>query len=125
MADYSRYDPVLPQGHPFINVTTAYYWSSNTCSPATTHVWAIGMGPGDVFRIDKWGRSNALPVRMGQIGSFDYPVIWLSPTSHNFGSVPLENSSAQTFEISNKGKADLEIDLITITGTNVSEFIQQ
>jgi len=45
------------------------------------------------------------------------------PESHDFGRIPLNSSSSQTFTISNKGALDLEIGSITIGGTYASHFI--
>jgi hypothetical protein len=45
------------------------------------------------------------------------------PESHDFGRIPLNSSSSQTFSISNKGALDLEISSITIGGKYASHFI--
>lgn len=40
LLDLSRYSPALPQGHPFTNVQTDYYWTSSFFS------WAADLGVG-------------------------------------------------------------------------------
>jgi hypothetical protein len=53
------------------------------------------------------------------------PKISVSPKSVNFGSVPVGSSSIpKIVTIKNMGISDLEINLITITGTNPNEFSQ-
>ncbi len=56
----------------------------------------------------------------------EHPDISISPALHNFNAVNIgASSSAQTFEISNKGDADLLIDNIAINGTDAAEFVIQ
>ncbi|MCP4345742.1 MAG: choice-of-anchor D domain-containing protein [Desulfobacterales bacterium] len=50
-------------------------------------------------------------------------VVSVSPDSHDFGLTDVETSSQpRSFEISNKGNADLELGTITISGADASEF---
>ncbi len=54
------------------------------------------------------------------------PAISASPTSHDFGSVTVgKTSGGQTFTVTNGGTANLVINTIILTGTDVSEFIVQ
>jgi len=51
------------------------------------------------------------------------PDISVFPISHDFGSVNVgDTSTSQTFTISNDGVTDLEIDTLSIIGTDASEF---
>ncbi len=50
------------------------------------------------------------------------PDISVDPTSHGFGSVALGDALIQTFTVSNTGDLDLEIDTLSITGTDATEF---
>ncbi len=51
------------------------------------------------------------------------PDIGISPTSHNFGSTNIGNtSSAQTFTISNNGNVDLNVGTLSVTGSHSSDF---
>ncbi len=52
-----------------------------------------------------------------------YGNIAISPQSHDFGSVTVEEVSAtQSFDISNDGSGDLAIGAITLAGVNASEY---
>lgn len=52
-----------------------------------------------------------------------YPAISVDPTLYDFGEVNTgEISTSQSFTISNTGNADLEIQAITVTGADASEF---
>lgn len=67
LIDYSRYDPALPQGHPFTNVNSDYYWSSTTCSGDTAYAFIVDMYDGiessDLKELDL---SSVWPVRAGR-----------------------------------------------------------
>ena len=61
-------------------------------------------------------QSDALPI----------PQISVNPISHHFGKVNAMGTSApQVFAITNTGTADLALETILLTGTNVSEFKKQ
>jgi len=52
-----------------------------------------------------------------------YPDIFVTPASHDFGSLDVGSSSpAQTFTVNNTGDAELLIGTIYLTGTNATEF---
>ncbi len=53
------------------------------------------------------------------------PLISVFPTSLDFGSVDVDNSSTQTLTVSNSGSADLSIQRVTISGTNNIDFVTQ
>jgi len=72
LTDYSRYNPALPEGHPFTNVQAYIYWSSTTSvdgSPGSA--WVVYMWDGYV---GSYGESSSSlyvwPVRGGQVGPF-------------------------------------------------------
>jgi hypothetical protein len=60
-----------------------------------------------------------LPVRGGQSGS---PVVSVSPTRKTFDNVTVGNSAAQTFTISNSGKANLIVSAISLAGMDPGLF---
>ncbi len=66
MIDYSSYNPLLPAGHPFINVQLYYYWSSTTTAWITSDAWIVDMGGGYVVSHGKGSNFNNIwPVRGG------------------------------------------------------------
>jgi hypothetical protein len=70
LIDYSRYNPALPQGHPFTNVQSSWYWSATTYAIGTYYAWVVYMYYGNVYYNDKTDGSNYVwPVRGGQSGS--------------------------------------------------------
>ena len=54
LTDQSQYGPALPQGHPFINVQSAYYWSSSTPYPMTLYASLVNMQSGIMVYVDKY-----------------------------------------------------------------------
>ena len=49
LADYSRNNPALPAGHPFINPQSNWYWSSGTDTTLPANAWLINMQDGELF----------------------------------------------------------------------------
>ena len=88
LADYSKYGPALPTGHPFTNVQwTNYYWSSTSDASNAGHAWFVGMGSGCV--IDKnWMNDGycVWPVRAGQCGSCDNSATTACPATTALGA---------------------------------------
>ncbi|SPD76244.1 exported hypothetical protein [uncultured Desulfobacterium sp.] len=72
LIDYSRCDPAIPQGHPFLYVESDSYWSATTVADYTGCAWIVGMGNG---RVDYGNKTlngydrYVWPVRGGQCGS--------------------------------------------------------
>ena len=64
LIDYGMADPIIPAGHPFINVKTAIYWTSTTLAPAPIIAWmmTLGIGP-TVFDVKHSPASRMWPVR--------------------------------------------------------------
>ncbi len=48
LIDYSRHDPALPAGHPFVNVRSIWYWSSTTNPVYTAGAYNVGMSRGSI-----------------------------------------------------------------------------
>jgi PKD repeat protein len=69
LCDYSQHDPALPQGYPFTNVQSSYYWSSTTFASYPDYAWTVYFTYGTVGGDYKWD-GYAWPVRVGQGGSF-------------------------------------------------------
>jgi len=82
LTDNSRYNPALPQGHPFTNVQSDGYWSSTTHAYYTDYVWLFIMNYGCVSYASRsyCPYYYAWPVRSGQCGSFGDSVICLPKT---------------------------------------------
>ena len=53
LLDLTRYDPALPQGHPFENVQSSYYWSATTYAYYTSYAWVVGMYNAGVYNSSK------------------------------------------------------------------------
>lgn len=56
LIDYSRFDPALPVGHPFINQLSALYWSSSTTADSPFGAWILYFSVGRVYGS---GKGNA------------------------------------------------------------------
>ena len=44
-------NPALPQGHPFANVFSGYYWTADTCHRLPEQAWHIHLGGGEATGI--------------------------------------------------------------------------
>ena len=49
LVDTSQAAPTLPAGHPFINVSSSFYWSATTVASNTSLAWGVSFGNGIVF----------------------------------------------------------------------------
>jgi hypothetical protein len=63
LADYSKYSPALPTGHPFSNVQSGGYWSGTTYAFSTSYAWGVYMVDGVVAYDDKTYAYYVWPVR--------------------------------------------------------------
>ncbi|RJQ73337.1 MAG: DUF1566 domain-containing protein [Desulfobacteraceae bacterium] len=63
LISHSAVNPALPDGHPFRNVFSGYYWSSTTCSRLPDQAWYIHLGGARVFKGMKHGSYMVWPVR--------------------------------------------------------------
>ncbi|MBI5740870.1 MAG: DUF1566 domain-containing protein [Nitrospirae bacterium] len=70
LIDYSNFNPVLPDSHPFANVQSSYYWTSSTFVYETNRSWIIAMWSGDVCYGYKGDCNYGVwPVRSGTVDS--------------------------------------------------------
>jgi hypothetical protein len=69
LVDFSRYNPALQAGHPFVNVQSNYYWSGTSYAGNTVSAWIVNMWDGGVYVLNKSGNYYVWPVRAGQVGS--------------------------------------------------------
>ena len=107
LIDYSRYGPALPQGHPFTNVQSSFYWSSSTNADGTDDAWVVGMNSGNVYDGSKTSSYYVWPVRGGQSGPFGHLAI-----SHPNGGEALNKGQYYTIVWdSNNVSGDIQIDL--------------
>jgi hypothetical protein len=74
------FTPALPQGHPFTNVQSDYYWSSTSIAYTPGSAWIVNMGCGYVNEYGKTYNHYVWPVRAGQCGSWGDSVICLPNT---------------------------------------------
>jgi hypothetical protein len=57
--------PTLPQGHPFLNVQSANYWSSSAHLENTTLMWGVGLNNGMALGLSKSFDQRIWCVRAG------------------------------------------------------------
>jgi hypothetical protein len=55
-------NPALPDGHPFSDVFSGYYWTSSTCRRLSDQAWYIHLGGGRIYRGMKYGSYMLWPV---------------------------------------------------------------
>ncbi|MEW6104350.1 MAG: DUF1566 domain-containing protein, partial [bacterium] len=67
LIDYSKFNPALPSGHPFINVSSGVYWSSSSYAPNTGLAWIVPMYSGYFYAYYKSGSLYVWPVRSGRL----------------------------------------------------------
>jgi sugar lactone lactonase YvrE len=86
LVDYSRSNPALPAGHPFANIQSENYWSSNTHANGPDSAWYTGMGYG-VTNLDvKTNSHYAWPVRGGEV-ELSYYNLFISKSGTGMGTV--------------------------------------
>lgn len=66
LIDYSRHDPPLPDGHPFTNVRSVWYWSSTSNPAFGAAAYTVGMSRGS---IDVTLKRAAAPSPAGRLGA--------------------------------------------------------
>jgi hypothetical protein len=67
-------NPSLPEGHPFINVFTGYFWTSTTCARLPDQAWYVHLGGARMFKGMKHGSYMVWPVRVAETqGSRVFP----------------------------------------------------
>lgn len=65
LVDYSRHDPDLPSGHPFVNVQSVWYWSSTTNPVYSAGAYNVGISRGSIHMGNKTGSSVPGASRVG------------------------------------------------------------
>ena len=73
LVSHAKKNPSLPEGHPFINVFSGYYWTSTTCSRLPRQAWYVHLGGARVFKGMKHGSYMVWPVRNGCEGLVALP----------------------------------------------------
>ncbi len=66
LIDLDQYNPVLPSGHPFLNVQLNVYWSATTYVNSTNNAWGAYLVSGNVNYDNKTTSHYVWPVRGGQ-----------------------------------------------------------
>jgi len=62
LISHQNVNPSLPDGHPFKNVFTGYYWTRETCSRLPDQAWYGHLGGGRIHRGMKQGSYMVWPV---------------------------------------------------------------
>jgi hypothetical protein len=66
LIDYEKYDPALPDGHPFTGVQSENYWSSTLAAQISLHGWYVYLLRGSVSHDPLIRTYYVWPVRGGQ-----------------------------------------------------------
>jgi len=80
LVDYGNYIPPLPNGHPFTDVQSSFYWSATTDAYLTGYAWYVGMECGGVYSNGKSYNYYVWPVLCGQGGLFGDLTVSIEPT---------------------------------------------
>jgi Protein of unknown function (DUF1566) len=67
LISHQQINPALPDGHPFTDVFSGYYWTSSTCRRLTDQAWYIHLGGGRIYRGMKYGAYMLWPVTGPQL----------------------------------------------------------
>lgn len=62
LISHQNLNPALPEGHPFENIFTGYYWTAETCRRLTDQAWYVHLGGGRIHRGMKEGSYLVWPV---------------------------------------------------------------
>lgn len=73
LVSHVKINPSLPEGHPFINVFSGYYWTATTCNRLPRQAWYVHLGGARVFKGMKYGSYMVWPVRNEGEGSVELP----------------------------------------------------
>lgn len=64
LVDYGQQAPLsLPDGHPFVNTFTSFYWTSTSWAPTSRSAWIVYFMGGYVFTSRKYNQLLIWPVR--------------------------------------------------------------
>ena len=64
LMSHEMINPSLPEGHPFTNVFTGYYWTASSCARLPDQAWYLHLGGARVFKGMKYGSYMVWPVRV-------------------------------------------------------------
>jgi quinol monooxygenase YgiN len=67
LIDYDTADPIIPAGHPFMNVRSAIYWTSTSLAAAPSLAWMMTLGIAPTVFDLKTNANRMWPVRKGEI----------------------------------------------------------
>jgi len=62
LVSHANINPALPDGHPFINVFTGYYWTADSVCRLPDQAWYVHLGGARVFKGMKHGSYMVWPV---------------------------------------------------------------
>jgi len=62
LISHQNLNPALPNGHPFENIFTGYYWSADTCRRLSDQAWYVHLGGGRIHRGMQHGSYMVWPV---------------------------------------------------------------
>jgi hypothetical protein len=62
LISHANFNPALPDGHPFVNVFSGYYWTATPCSRLPKQAWYIHLGGARVFKGMRHGSYLIWPV---------------------------------------------------------------
>lgn len=62
LISHQHINPALPDGHPFTDVFSGYYWTSSVCRRLADQAWYIHLGGGRIYRGMKYGSYMLWPV---------------------------------------------------------------
>lgn len=51
LVEYNKFDPALPEGHPFLGIQSALYWSATVFGVELFHAWVVDFSSGSVNNI--------------------------------------------------------------------------
>jgi hypothetical protein len=66
LVSHEMINPSLPEGHPFINVFTGYFWTATTCVRLPDQAWYVHLGGARVFKGMKQGSYMVWLVRVDE-----------------------------------------------------------
>jgi len=130
LIDYSKSGGVLATGNP-LGSTAVGFWLSTTYAPSTGNAYFIDTTTGLESVPGKGVAWSCTPpsyyswgVRGGQGGTLGLPQVAASPTTKDFGTVPVNTtSSPTTITISNSGTAVMVMMTpLQLAGTDASQF---
>ncbi len=125
LVDFSRYDPSLAEGHPFINVAGSC-WSSTNVLLDPSMAYYVSFSKGRFGRSEKANEYALWPVRGGRVEKGNDPVIGVNRSVRDFGSVDVgaDPSYDHVLEVTigNSGAGDLTLGPVYLFGGDRDDF---